>query len=166
MSSRTAPIASLLVASFTLLLASWAVADEKRADHHIGLYYPEPQIREVYASKLPKFPTATAKSRAAFAVGIALQQAKRYHAPTYHLFVKGAQRQKIIIVATESGRYSTHYQLRALLAGLTTEARSTQLLNRAPNPEFLNFLDFCKLMGFKRITVSDGNKIALQIDVK
>ena len=166
MTSRTVPIASLIFASCAVVLACTALADEKRADHHIGLYYPEPQIREVYTSKLPKFPTATPKSRAAFAVGIALQQAKRSYAPTYHLFVKGAQRQKIIIIATEAGRYATHYQLRALLAGLTTEARSTQLLNRAPNPEYLNFLDFCKLMGFKRITVSDGDKIALQIDVK
>lgn len=140
--------------------------DPPKRDRHVGYYYPEPQIRESHVSPMPVAPTATARSRAAFAVGIALQQSKRQFAPPYHLFVKGAQKEKLIIVATENGRYSTGYRLRALLAALTTEARSTELFNSAPNPEKLTFLDFCKLMGFRRVTVSDGDRVAIQIDIQ
>ena len=75
-------------------------------------------------------------------------------------------KEKMIIVATEADRYTSLYRLRALLAAMTSEARSTPLFNRAPNPERLTFLDFCKLMGFARLTVSDGNTVALQIDIE
>ncbi|MEM6499146.1 MAG: hypothetical protein AAF709_20790, partial [Pseudomonadota bacterium] len=84
----------------------------------------------------------------------------------YHLFVKGARKEKLIIVATETGRYATHYQLRALLAAMTSEARSTSLFNKLPEPEKRTFLDFCKFMGFTRLTISNGQDLAIQFDLK
>ena len=135
-------------------------------DRHVGYYYPEPQIREVYESALITAPISSSRSRAAFAVGIALMQNKRSFAPTYHLFVKGARKEKLIIVATETGRYATYYQLRALLAAMTSEARSTSLFNKLPEPEKRTFLDFCKFMGFTRLTISNGQDLAIQFELK
>ena len=149
-----------------LVPMSLVLAADKPRDRHVGYYYPKPQIREAHVSKMPVAPSATPRSRAAFAVGVALQQSRRQFAPPYHLFVKGATKEKLIIIATETGRYSTGYRLRALLAAMTSEARGTELFNRAPNPENLTFLDFCKLMGFRRVTISDGDRVAIQIDIK
>ncbi|MEM9359094.1 MAG: hypothetical protein AAGB04_23165 [Pseudomonadota bacterium] len=146
--------------------AAAAQTQTEAQDRHVGYYYPEPQIREMYESALITAPISTSRSRAAFAVGIALMQNKRSFAPTYHLFVKGARKEKLIIVATETGRYATHYQLRALLAAMTSEARSTSLFNKLPEPEKRTFLDFCKFMGFTRLTISNGQDLAIQFDLK
>ncbi len=156
----------LLICGAVILLAGGASAEAQRADRHVGYYYPEPQIRETYESGLITAPVASSRSRAAFAVGIALVQNKRSFAPTYHLFVKGARKEKLIIVATETTRYATHFQLRALLAGMTSEARSTQLFNKLPEPEKQTFLDFCKFMGFTQLTVSNGRDLAIQFNIQ
>lgn len=163
---RPLPTFCLLVLAVALTNAAAVSANERPRDRHVGYYYPEPQIREIYRSSVRIARSATPRSRAAFAVGITLEQKKRTYAPTYHLFAKGKDKEKMIIVATEADRYTTLYRLRALLAAMTSEARSTPLFNRAPNPERLTFLDFCKLMGFARLTVSDGDTVALQIDIE
>lgn len=88
------------------------------------------------------------------------------HAPGYHLFAKGAKLEKLIIVATGDVQYDTLYRLRALLASLTSQARSTEIFARSSQPEDLNFLDFCKLIGFEQVTVSNGRDIAHQIRIE
>ena len=150
-------------------LGCWAAggpAQAQQSDRHVGYYYPEPQVHEKFDSSMITAPIASSRSRAAFAVGIALMQNKRNFAPTYHLFVKGARKEKLIIVATETNRYATHYQLRALLAAMTSEARSTPLFNKLPEPEKRTFLDFCKFMGFTRLTISNGKDLALQFTIQ
>ena len=135
------------------------------SDLHAGYYYPTPQTQEVYVSEIDMAPDATEASRAAFVVGLAAQQLDQKHDAGYHLFVKGDQLEKLIIVGTTAGRYDTLYRLRALLASLTSRARATPLFAQVDRPQDLNFLDFCKLMGFTQITISDGDKIAHQIKV-
>ena len=99
-------------------------------------------------------------------MGITAEQNKQSFPPTYHLFVKGANKEKMIIITTQSERYDTLYRLRALLAAMTSEARLTPMFRQAANPEELTFLDFCKRLGFKQVTISDGDKVALQIDLR
>ncbi|GAB4515201.1 MAG: hypothetical protein Tsb0019_13730 [Roseibium sp.] len=135
-------------------------------DAHAGYYYPEPQTREVYVSKLGMAPDAGKRSRAAFVIGLAAEQDKRNRVVGYHLFAKGAELEKLIIVATGDGQYDTLYRLRALLASLTSMARSTELFARSNQPQELNFLDFCKLIGFSQVTVSNGRDVAHQILVQ
>jgi len=150
----------------SLLAASLYAGAAAAGDSHAGYYYPEPQTREVYVSDVPMAPDAVERSRAAFVVGLAAQQLKQNHQPGYHLFAKGEHLEKLIIVSTGGDRYNTLFRLRALLASLTSMARATPLFNQAPEPFELNFLDFCKLMGFKQVTVSDGDTIAHQILVE
>lgn len=135
-------------------------------DGHAGYYYPAPQTSEPYISEIETALDANKRSRAAFVIGLAAQQSKQAYAPGFHLFAKGDDLEKLIIVATGDGRYDTLFRLRALLASLTSMARGTELFARTDAPQDLNFLDFCKLIGFTQVTVSDGKDIAHQIKVK
>ncbi len=134
-------------------------------DSHAGYHYPTPQTRESYVARAPALQNITKRSRVAFTVGLNSQQNKRSFAPGYHIFVKGARAEKLIIVAVGDGRYDTLFRLRALLASLTADARTSPLFQQAPNPENLNFLDLCSAIGIKRVTLTDGDKIAHRIDL-
>ncbi len=151
-----------------LLLAGIHVLPQTASalDAHAGYYYPQPQTRESYITKVPVAPDAAESSRAAFVVGLAAQQLKSGHVPTYHLFAKGEDLEKLIIVATGDGHYDTLFRLRALLASLTSMARATPLFTQSPQPHELNFFDFCKLMGFRQVTVSNGKDLAHQIQIR
>jgi len=143
-----------------------AVNQASAFDAHAGYYYPDPQTREVYISELPTASDANKRSRAAFVIGLAAQHEKRNRIVGYHLFAKGGDLEKLIIVATGDGQYDTLYRLRALLASLTSMARSTELFARSNQPQELNFLDFCKMIGFTQVTVSNGRDVAHQISVQ
>lgn len=152
--------------SVLFVLVSVFAPFTQAADLHVGYYYPQPQTREVYIAQVPMADDATETSRAGFVVGLAAQQLNQNHVPGYHLFAKGDQLEKLIIVSTEDGRYNTLFRLRALLASLTSMARATPLFNQSAEPYELNFLDFCKLMGFEQVTVSDGATLAHQIKIQ
>ncbi|WP_417687718.1 hypothetical protein [Roseibium sp.] len=160
-SSRALAVAMLSVGLWNgLLHASGAT------DLHAGYYYPQPQSQEVYVSDVPLAPDASESSRAAFVVGLAAQQAQQAYQPGYHLFAKGEQLEKMIIVASGEGRYDTLFRMRALLASLTSMARATPLFAQVNEPHEYNFLDFCRLMGFEQLTVSDGKTFAHQIKIR
>ena len=152
-----------LLACWGLTGPSGLLAPAAASDLHAGYYYPVPHSREVYVARVPVAADASKRSRAAFAVGFEQQQIARGNAPDFHLFVKGNEFEKMIVVATGPGRYDTLYRMRALLAALTSQARTTPLFQQSEAPHELTFLDFCKLMGFTQVTVSDGDTLAHQI---
>lgn len=148
-------------AALTTMVASGAYA----FDSHAGYYYPPAQTTEPYVSEVDVALDANKRSRAAFVIGLAAQQSQQSYAPGYHLFAKGGDLEKLIIVATSDGQYNTLFRMRALLASLTSMARGTELFARTDAPQELNFLDFCKLIGFKQVTVSNGKDVTHQIFV-
>jgi len=150
----------------TLLSAAIAPPAANASETHAGYYYPTPQTQEVYVSASPVNEHATPRSRAAFAVGMADRQSKLNYPPDFHLFVKGENLEKLIIVAVGSNRYNTLYRLRALLASMTALARGSPMFAQATNPHRLNFFDFCKMMGFTQITVTDGDRLAHRILIR
>ncbi|MFD0915655.1 hypothetical protein ACFQ14_04485 [Pseudahrensia aquimaris] len=154
---------SFLSLLFALTMASGAA---RASDSHAGYYYPEPTSRETYTASMAQGPSASKRSRVGFTVGINKTQQKRGYAPRYHIFAKGADAQKLIIVGTGSSDYNTLFRLRALMASLTADARATPLFANMPEPENLNFLDLCKLIGFTQVTVSDGDTLAHRIDIR
>ena len=135
-------------------------------DSHAGRYYPQPTTKEVYSSPFPRLPTANKRTRVGFTVGLIARQQKLSYAPTYHLFAKGSQAEKMIIVATGDGRYDTLYRMRGLLAAMTAEARLSPLFRQLQNPENVNFFDLVKMTGFSQITVSDGKTYAHRVELK
>ena len=58
------------------------------------------------------------------------------------------------------------FRSRALLAQLTALARGTPLLQDYGVDNLFTFLDVLKLMGFTRITLSDGDKFAHQVLIR
>ncbi|MDD9909999.1 MAG: hypothetical protein OXR62_09935 [Ahrensia sp.] len=160
MSLRLFQIAGFVVAAM-MTAAAWA----QGTDRHVGIYYPEPQTSELYFSPYPLLQGASKRSRVGFTVGLNAIQMKRGYAPTYHLFAKGAESQKLIIVATGDGHYDTLFRMRGLLAALTAEARLSPMFRQLENPEEVNFFDLIKMTGFTQITVSDGKTFAHRVDL-
>ncbi|MEL6946076.1 MAG: hypothetical protein AAFO73_00380 [Pseudomonadota bacterium] len=158
------PVAIFALFVFPLITTPLgSVALAQTADRHAGYYYPTPDSDEVYRSKLSTMASATKRTRIGFTVGLNARQLKRGFAPDYHIFAKGAAGQKMIIVSSGSDRYNTLYRMRALLAALSAEARTSPLFRNADEPESLNFFDLAKLTGFTQITISDGETFAHRV---
>lgn len=132
-------------------------------DRHAGYNYPEPQSEEVYRSPVPTINGVSRLSRTGFVTGLDQIQKKRPYPPPYHIFTKGKEAEKLIIIAVEENRYNTLFRLRALLASLTADARVSPIITKIGNVEHLNFYDLCKLAGFERITVTNGRDVAHRI---
>ena len=149
-----------------LLMANSAIADETGRDRHVGYYYPEPAEVEVYKARAQIQPDADRGRRIDFIVAIVNGMLARPYAPTYSVFVKGDEAEKIIIVSNVAGQLDTIYRARALLATLTSVARTTPFFRAYGVEDLFTFFDLLKLMGFKRITVTDGDAFAHQVDIE
>ena len=152
--------------TFAAILVTWTAIAARAQDSHSTYYYPQPQTTEIYDSPLSPLPNATKRTRVGFTVGLNAQQLKRSYPPQYHIFAKGNDAEKMIIVASGTGRYDTLFRLRALLAGLSAEARTSPLFQNSRQPENLNFLDLARMTGFSKVTISDGDKIAHRIELR
>lgn len=135
-------------------------------DRHAGYYYPRPATIETYKARARVMPKITRKKRIAFVVSMNMQILSRPYAPEYSVFVKGAAAEKMIIVANRMGRLDTLYRIRALLATLTSVARTLPIFKQFNIGEILTFFDLLRMLGFKQITVSDGERIAHQVLLK
>lgn len=136
------------------------------AENHAGYYYPAPQTFELYVSPLPVLRDITKLSRVGLLVGLNDRQYKRGFAPGYHMFGKGEFSEKLIIVAVENDRYQTLYQLRALLASMSSMARTSPLFSQTGSAENLNFLDLLKIAGFSQLTLTNGVDVSHRISIK
>ncbi len=136
------------------------------ADRHAGYYYPPPSSIEDMDSKALRMTQADRRMRIGFVIGLVDQLLSRPYAPTEFIFVKGAQAEKLIIVATEPGRLSTIYRVRGYLATMTSVARDTSVFSQTQMNDVYSFIDLLKIVGFKRITLSDGESFTHQINVK
>ena len=153
----------ILVAALTgaLLISLTPMTSAK--DRHAGYYYPEPASRETYGARAETMPSANRELRLGFVTGLTTLQAKQFYAPTYVIFAKGAEAEKMIIVALGGRGFRTLYQARAQLAQLTAIARTTKFLQDLSVETTYTFFDVAKLLGFKQITISDGIDFAHQI---
>lgn len=149
-----------------LLALFLAAGPAASSDRHAGYYYPAPQTREVYVARVETMSGASRQTRIAFVTGLTAQQSRLPQPPSYHLFAKGAEAEKFILVAVDEHRYNTLYRLRALLAAMTALARSTPVFRDEAMEDTLTFLDLCKMMGVELLTVSDGATLAHQIEIR
>jgi hypothetical protein len=136
-------------------------ADE--GDHHEGYYYPKPTSLEHYPARVYTLPESDRVRRQAFVIGLTKQLITGQYAPSYAIFCKGDQSQKLIIVALADGQLNTIYRARALLATFTSIARSTAFFQQHTQPDEATFIDLLKLLGFTQVTISDGRDFAHQI---
>ncbi len=156
----------VLVGCLTVLLLAAPHAARAAQDRHIGYYYPKPAAIEEYVSRARTLPQTSRRNRIGFVVGIVDQILKRPFPPPAAVFVKGKFAEKMIIVATTPGRLDTIYRVRAYLATLTSAARAMPVFAEHQVQDIYTFLDLLKLLGFKQLTLSDGDSFAHQVIIK
>lgn len=135
-------------------------------DRHAGYYYPPAQTAEDYVSRAVVHASASREARLGFVTGITQQQLARPYPPPYVVFVKGDDADKLIVVAMGQNGFRTLYQARALMAQLTAVARTTTLLRELAVEDIFTFFDLARMLGFKQITVSDGDTFAHRVMLK
>ncbi len=132
-------------------------------DRHAGYYYPEPATREVYKARSQTLPEADRGTRIGFVTGIANRLANQPYPPQAAMFAKGTEAEKLIIVALVDGRIDTLYRARAVLANMTAAARMLPAFQELGAESRLTFLDLAHMLGFKKITISNGRDFAHQV---
>jgi hypothetical protein len=147
-----------------LVTALPALAQED--DRHAGYYYPEPQTSETYTARVTTLPDSDRNRRIAFVTGLTKQMLAGQYEPSYAVFAKGDEAEKLIIVGLVDGPVDTVYRARALLAQLTAVARLTPFFQQNTMAEQATFLDLLKLLGYTQLTVSDGDQFAHQITIE
>jgi hypothetical protein len=154
---------SLLALSLVVSIAIASKSSEAANDRYVGYYYPAPNQVELYCSRVPNLKDANKKRRVGFIIGIKEGMNKQPYESPYAVFAKGAQSEKLIIISKQDGYLGTVYRARALLADLSTSARTTPIFAQSQAPEELTFLDLISLLGFEMVTLSDGDAFAHQI---
>lgn len=148
-----------------LVLSGWA-GTLRADDRHAGYYYPKPGSQETYEARAETLPEANRAVRIGFATGLANQLRARPHAQTLAVFAKGADAEKLILVALQDGRIETLYRARAVFANLTAIARVMPLFAEYGVQDVFTFFDLAKMLGFTQITISDGDDFAHQVFIE
>jgi hypothetical protein len=157
----------ILFGLLAVLTLSPAVrSQEPGQDRHAGYYYPEPGGREIYNARPERTPEANRPLRVGFVTGMAAMMAKRAYAPSYVLFAKGGEAEKLIIVALRDGPLDTLFRARAVLADLTALARTMPIFGEYGARDRYTFFDLAKILGFTQITISDGRGFAHQVAIE
>ena len=153
-----------------LAFSAVALADDQPPlvsdDGHAGYYYPELTSREVYVSRANTLKDATRATRLGFVTNLTQQQLSKAYAPTFAIFAKGANAEKLIIMSLGDQGFRSIYQARGILAQLTAVARSTRLLREMQVEDQFNFFDLARLLGFTQITISDGETFSHQVELQ
>ena len=156
----------LALAVTFLALILGAAAPLLAKDRHAGYYYPRISSSEVYDPRAATMAEANRRSRIQFVVSLTQQMLSRPYAPDYAVFAKGDEAEKLIIVALKDGSLGTIYRARALLAMMTSIARTSPFFNEFRVQYFFTFFDLATLFGFKQITITDGDHYSHQIILK
>ena len=148
------------------ILLSCLAAPAVAADRHAGYYYPEPATSETYKARTLTHGEASREMRIGFVVTLTNKMLNRPYPPGFAVFVKGAEAEKLIIVALRDDYIDTLYRARALFALLTSVVRSSPFIIEHGLQDFVTFFDLVKLLGFSQITISDGDAFAHQVIIE
>lgn len=153
----------LILILLPILVAGAAHAAD---DRHEGYYYPGPVTSERYVGRADQVANADRGQRLGFITGLTGEQLARPYWPTFVIFAKGAEAEKMIIVATGDSGFRTIYQARALLAQLTATARGTPLFRELKVEDLFTFFDLAKMLGFNQIVISDGESFSHKVSIE
>ena len=136
-----------IVVAPTVRAQDWGVASPQveTGDRHAGYYYPPITSRETYVARTQVLADIDSHRRIGFVVGLAKTADQRIAGMDVAAFAKGA------------GAY---------LAYLTATARASRIFSELDAETSYSFLDLLRLMGFERLTVSDGLSYTHQIDIE
>lgn len=173
MSLRRWRLAAATVAAVTVFGVTAAMAQDDgsdtsaaSSDRYIGYYYPGPVTEETYVARAKTLPDASRAGRIAFVTALAQEQMAAPYQPSLAMFVKGNQADKLIVVALRDGIFDTVYRMRGVLAMMTASARSTDLFKAYKVQDLFTFFDMLKLLGFQKITLTDGKSVTHTVYIK
>lgn len=138
-------------------------ASAQESDRHEGYYYPAPETSEIYTARVVTLAESNRDRRIGFVTGMTQQLLGGKYAPSYAIFAKGDEAEKLIIVGLEDGPLDSIYRMRALLANLTAVSRLTPFFRENTLPEHATFFDLLKLLGFEQLTITDGKSLSHQV---
>ena len=115
---------------------------------------------ETYIARADTLPDDSQRRRIGFVTALTAELLQNPYPPDYAMFAKGEDAEKLIIISVQSGRCDTLYRARALLATLSAAARMTSLFRDLKVDDYFTFFDLAKMLGFRQITVSDGDRFS------
>ncbi len=149
-----------------LLLCMNSNSVSAKEDRHAGYYYPKPNSQEVYTARAATLANASRKRRIVFVTELVNQMMSNPYPPPFAIYAKGLEAEKMIIAGLYDNSYNTLYRMRGLLALLSARARSTPIFHEYQVEDLFTYLDLLKLLGFKQLTVTDGDQFAHQINIE
>jgi hypothetical protein len=156
-----------LVSIFVVIVVGFSAANLAAAkDRHEGYYYPKVSSAEVYNARSKVMKKMSREARIGFVVAQTIGQKDQPYPPRFAVFAKGAEAEKMIIVGLDGESMATLYRARAVLAQLTAVARSSELFRNRAVEDVFTFLDLANMVGFKRVTITDGKTYAHQFTIK
>lgn len=155
----TSRIFYVIPVAFLMLAVMPAAAQDDAGDdvsRHSGYYFPEPQSEETYIARAVTLPDSSRSRRLGFVTLLTQQQLTAPYPPSIAMFAKGDEAEKLIIVGLRDGPMDTIYRARGVLAMLTASARTSELFRQYQVQDIFTFFDLLKLLGFERLTISNG----------
>lgn len=135
-------------------------------DRYVGYYYPKPTSTEEYKSPIDTIAGTDRAQRVQFVTVVSQGTIQSAYRVPYAVFVKGEKADKMIIVGLQPGELGTVYRMRAVLANMTTMSRLSPFFQERTVAEDANFFDLLKMLGFQQITITDGDKVSHQVNIK
>ena len=135
-------------------------------DRYIGYYYPKPTATETFESTMQTIAGAERAQRIQFVTVVSQGTIQSAYRVPYAVFAKGEKGDRMIIVGMQQGELNTIYRMRALLANMTTMSRLSPFFQERTVAEDATFFDLLKLLGFRELTITDGEKTTLQVTIK
>ena len=135
-------------------------------DRYIGYYYPKPTATETFESTMQTIANVERAQRIQFVTVVSQGTIQSAYRVPYAVFAKGEKADRLIIVGMQQGELNTIYRMRALLANMTTMSRLSPFFQERTVAEDATFFDLLKLLGFRELTITDGEKTTLQVTIK
>ena len=135
-------------------------------DRYIGYYYPKPTATETFELTMQTIAGAERAQRIQFVTVVSQGTIQSAYRVPYAVFAKGEKADRMIIVGLQQGELNTIYRMRALLANMTTMSRLSPFFQERTVAEDATFFDLLKLLGFRELTITDGEKATLQVTIK
>ncbi|MEO1490826.1 MAG: hypothetical protein AAFV19_01575 [Pseudomonadota bacterium] len=152
----------LLLLMTALLIATPARADDKRE----GYYYPPITSEETFSRSINNPPPANRAIRTGFITEVTKAQYAAPEAPEYAIFAKGSDADHMIIIALDDDIFRSLFRARAVMAQLSSNARSTDFFRNNDLQFVATWFDLAKMLGFKDIVISDGMSWSHKIHIE
>ncbi|WP_340108105.1 hypothetical protein [Pikeienuella sp. HZG-20] len=153
----------IVALSLAACLTGAAAAAE---DQYANYYYPPVTSEETFARTLTPGQISNREVRVNFVTAITKAQLAAPESPRYVLFEKGADSDRLIVVALDDEVFRTLFRARALLAQMTSNLRGTEFFREQNLDLEGTFYDILQVMGFTSLVISDGSEWAHRVNFK